>query len=154
MTHGDAVTVNVVALIKSYVAKNFGVVSWTGCTDPAALAVVPDPGETCISFDALPPQTQLVRVTLPRRQYSTLFAGIANVFQITIRASAVATVGHPRAVVTQPCALCTLGNTDLQVGSIDLQNGDIGGTGGAVATRSRASPMPRRMSGVRSVLAS
>lgn len=132
ITSGDVSSAAVVGVIKSYVSKNYGAVSWTGCVDSAALSVLPDSPESCISWDADPPSTKTVRVAIPVRNAPTFFGGVVGMPTIAVTASASASVGVPSAPITMPCALCTLSDTNLAVTGITLQNGNIAVTGGAI----------------------
>ncbi|MHB8464821.1 MAG: pilus assembly protein TadG-related protein [Acidimicrobiales bacterium] len=131
ITGGDLLPSQVVATVKAYVARNFGGVAWAGCADAAALAIRPDVGETCISWDRNPPLTTKVRVLVPVRITPVFFGGVAGLATVGVTAAAAASVGQPSSVIAPPCALCTLGDTDLAV-SFTLQNGNVAVTGGGV----------------------
>lgn len=118
----------VVATVKDYVARNLGARSWAGCVDAQALALKPDSGigNSCISWDANPPATTKVRVSLPRYAVQTFFGQAAsNVDALWVGASATASIsGSP----DDACALCVLGPE-----SSHLQNGNVEVTGGEIA---------------------
>ena len=122
---GTTTVSTIVAKVKDYVAKNYGTVTWSGCADAQALAVKPDAGNGCISWDANPPNTGLIRVAVPSRALATFFGkAAAGVPSLSVRAYATASIAGSPGVT---CGLCVLGPTRP-----DLQNGNIEMTGGAV----------------------
>jgi Flp pilus assembly protein TadG len=121
--HGDTTYSSVVSVIKNYVASNYGTVSWSGCADSAPLAIQPDAGTACISWDANPPATTQVRVVMPTRQVATTFGQVIGLASFSVSANAVATVGHSNVNVPAPCALCTLAGSNIQNGSIAVSGG-------------------------------
>jgi len=94
-----------VAAAESYAARNFGVATaaWTSCTDTGALPYAPT--TPCVSFDDATRPTQ-VRVTIPVRDVSSIFAGLVGVH--TFRIDAGATAGLDAGADVK-CALCVVG---------------------------------------------
>src|SRR5205807_10346416 len=113
---GDTVASNVVQKIKTYLQKNFGTVSWAGCRDGSPLAMQPDAGNQCISWDAALPNTTRVRVVVPVRSVATFFGkAAASVSSFPVSAHAVAVLTRAPSL---SCALCTQRGSTLQNGNI------------------------------------
>ena len=127
IAQGNPTAAAVVATVKDYVERNLGARSWSGCTDASALALKPDSGigNTCISWDANPPATTQVRVSVPRYPVQTFFGqAAANVDALWVDATATASItGGPGGT----CALCVVGPETSH-----LQNGNIEATGGEI----------------------
>ncbi len=133
-----------IAAAKSYAAVNFGVGAsdWAGCVDDDRLAITPDVGNLCISFDlALAPSK--VRVRMPAREVGMVFGGMTGVTSVPISTGAAAEIEQ---MAKQPCGFCVLGpdthnfqNGNVTVSGADIYlNGDANvGPNGMVATDGR-----------------
>ena len=121
-----------VQAIKNYTAKNFGSVSWAGCTDPSLPTgwVQPDAGESCISFDLAVPLTTKVRVVVPVRHVGSIFGGVSGRASLDVSAHAVANVASAGSVIASPCGFCSLNSAALQNGTVSVTGGAayVGGT--------------------------
>ena len=115
-----------VAAAKGFAQKNYGVepADWDSCTDPAPLSHVPDPAESCISFND-PVQPTQMRVLAPVKTIDLNFAALLGVRDIGVSAVAQAKV---RLGGQADCGLCVIGH-----GYHDFQNGDAYISGGDVA---------------------
>lgn len=84
-------TARVVATAKAYALRNDGVAAaaWSGCTDPDALAVLPDLANSnrCISVDE---SFSRVRVRLPDEQVRTYFGSFVGMDSIAVHSAATA----------------------------------------------------------------
>jgi len=133
------------ATARRYVASNLGAVDWTGCVDPGALALRPDGGNGCISFDAA--RTR-VRVRIPTDTRPVLFGAFAG--STGLKVSASATAQRLVAAGGGPCGLCIIGDRTLQLAGLTklaVTGGEIqadrltANNNGAAAT---VSPLPLR----------
>ena len=117
--------VGAIAAAKSFAAKNYGVTDadWIACQDAAALPYLA-PGTECISFDQAVEPT-VVRVSVPMRTTSFVFAPLLGASSVDIDAHAQASV---RIGGVADCGLCVVGH-DYH----DFQNGDAYISGGNVA---------------------
>lgn len=120
--------------VKIYAASNAGIddAAWAGCTDSGSLADTPDPGNTCISFDAT-----RARVLLPTQESPSSFGGLFGAGPIGVTALAVAQWARVDATPVS-CWLCVQSrstSTGLNAadGQVSLDAGDIrvGTTGAA-----------------------
>ncbi len=114
-----------VAAAKSYAAKNYGVTEadWDTCTDPAPLVHLPNPGQTCLSFDDAVQPTQM-RVTAPLRGIELSFAAALGFDRVDVSAVAQAKM---RIGGRADCGLCVIGhdNHDFQNGDAYISGGDV-----------------------------
>jgi Flp pilus assembly protein TadG len=111
---------NTVSAAKSYAQRNFATApsAWSGCSDPSALAIVPDlsvNNNACISLDTTLTQ---VRVKLPPRTIHNAFAGVLNAPTTSVGASAVALVGSPAGDRILPLGITTAAGT----GNLCIEN--------------------------------
>jgi hypothetical protein len=95
-------------IVRKYVADNMGITNWGGCTDPAALITIADPGTTgsCVSTQTSPIagiQSYQVRVKLPPRHVPSTFGGLFGVSSIAISPVAQALSGQPLPPECGPC---------------------------------------------------
>lgn len=148
IAQGNPSPTAVVATVKEYVARNLGDRNWSACTDAGALALKPDSGiaNSCISWDANPPATTKVRVSLPRYEVQTFFGPAASsVDALSVDASATASITGGAA---GSCALCALGpnTSNLQNGIVEVTGGEINVgttllcTGGSMSTSGTPQP--------------
>ena len=148
---------SIVDQVKAYAKENFNTPAsvWNGCTDSSALSYRPDSGDGCISSDSStwpalsgPSEDTIstrLRVRIPTKSFSTLFAGVTGNKSLSLQAAATATVTRKHTLVTTntttqvaggPCAICLLGSgLTLDAKS----NGDISVTGGSIIVDSTAS---------------
>jgi Flp pilus assembly protein TadG len=126
----------VVAQVQLYAQANFGLAttSWTGCSDPTALAYTPDlaNSDTCISSDSSSSPTE-VRVRIPVRNVPTTFGKLAGVNQVAISAAATAKVE-----IGGPCVVCVLSQTASPALTAKGNGGIV--TGGNVIVDSTGDP--------------
>lgn len=114
-----------IAAAKTFAEKNYGVAAseWTACVDAAALDH-PAADTDCISFDDDTEPTA-VRVKVPMRTATFVFAPLLGAESVDVDAHAQASV---RVGGVSDCGLCIVGS-----GYHDLQNGDAYISGGNVA---------------------
>ncbi len=124
-----AKTTTALATAKTWARKNDAQItaaSWAGCTDPKALPVRPDPGNSCISFS---PDYLTVRVLLPAITQPVFFGGVTGSKGFDVNASAAATK-TPGTVTAAagPCGLCVIEGRTLQIAgstAISVTGGEI-----------------------------
>ena len=109
--------VDVVATVKSFALKNYGTQAsdWVGCTDSGMLAIRPDAAANnnrCISVDS---RWRRVRVKLPRNNVPTAFARVIGVTNLTVSATAVASLVQRTTSDILPFGLPSAGGDDVYV---------------------------------------
>ncbi|HEU5004147.1 MAG TPA: pilus assembly protein TadG-related protein [Actinomycetota bacterium] len=99
----------VVSDVETFVQANLpsAALSWSGCTDAAALPYQPDAahGNGCISADSSTSPTRL-RVRLPAMAVPTSFGRVLGVVSVPVAAAATA-----RVITSPDCGLCVLSST-------------------------------------------
>ena len=121
---------SIVDQVKAYAKENFNTPAnvWNGCTDSSSLSYRPDSGDGCISSDSStwpalsgPSEDTIstrLRVRIPTKSFSTLFAGVTRNSSLSLQAAATATITRKHTLVTTntttqvaggPCAICLLG---------------------------------------------
>ena len=114
-----------VTAAKDYAADNYGVTEadWDACVDPAPLAHLPDPSETCLSFDDATAPTQM-RVIAPLKTIELNFAAALGFDTLQVSAVAQAKM---RLGGQADCGLCVIGHDyhDFQNGDAFISGGDV-----------------------------